>query len=112
MHPRWRFADDVRYDDDDDDTLGDDSAASILEFDGEQQQEQPVVVEEDEQQSEGQNIVGGTPTNGQKDAPYFVRGEHGCGAALIAPDVVLGAAHCAGASKKARAVRRKMTRTG
>jgi hypothetical protein len=91
---------DAAYDDDDDDAMGDDSAANILEFDGDQQQEQPVVVEEEQNEAD-QNIVGGTPTNGQKDAPYFVRGEYGCGAALIAPDVVLGAAHCAGALDKA-----------
>jgi hypothetical protein len=78
--------------DNDDDAMGDDSSANILAFDGEQ--EQTVVVEEDETD---QNIVGGTSTNGQKDAPFFVRGESGCGATLIAPDVVLGAAHCAGA---------------
>jgi Trypsin len=79
---------------DDDDAMGDDTA-NILAFDGEQ--EQPVVVEEDEGNGTDQNIVGGTPTNGQRDAPFFVRGEYGCGATLIAPDVVLGAAHCAGA---------------
>jgi trypsin len=75
---------------DDDDALGDD-AINALEFDQEQQDQSTAVVEEDQGD---QTIVGGTPTNGQKDAPFFVRGEHGCGAALIAPDLVLGAAHC------------------
>jgi hypothetical protein len=38
-------------------------------------------------------IVGGTPT-AASEIPFFVRGQYGCGATLIAPDVVLGAAHC------------------
>lgn len=41
-------------------------------------------------------IVGGTHTD-EQEYPFFVRGEYGCGATLIAPDVVLGAAHCKGA---------------
>lgn len=40
-----------------------------------------------------QSIVAGTPTDGQ-EMPFFVRGERGCGGALIAPDIVLGVAHC------------------
>jgi hypothetical protein len=40
-------------------------------------------------------VVGGTPATGLESA-YFVRGERGCGGALIAPDIVLGAAHCGG----------------
>ena len=40
-------------------------------------------------------IVGGTNA-GDGEFPYFVLG-NGCGASLVAPDVVLSAAHCEGA---------------
>src|SRR3569623_1752393 len=43
-----------------------------------------------------EGIVGGTVVSNKKKYPFFVRGS-GCGATMVAEDVVLTAAHCKGA---------------
>src|SRR3569832_1342757 len=43
-----------------------------------------------------ESIVGGTTVTDKRKYPFFVHG-NGCGATLVAKDVVLSAAHCNGA---------------
>lgn len=61
-------------------------------------------------------IVGGTDTTEER-YPYFVsllnvRGEHTCGGTLIAPDIVMSAAHCAPSIRYAQVGRWRRGRDG